>query len=268
MLFALVGLAAGLSVQLTGSTASDDVRITVEIRDQLLPEALATIGELAGSSIELIGSVDDRRVSVSLRATTFGESLERILSPSSYTIVWRTDDGLAIHVLDDEGDPSGAGSTLLEPSEEPFDSPISMFPNSEEVLPPSHPGDHGVTAADIEYLSSFDTPWGPGEEEQLPPASPSEAGMTAEDLEFLSGLQQEKNLAEIELLPPEDGHEFGLTLAESEAMASGGSGLLLDEEEILPPDELGGSGLTLQQLEPMKQPETVQQSLTDLIPPD
>ena len=77
LLTALLGLCLGVSANAADPGARGDVRITVDIREQLLPDALATVGELAGRPIELINPVDERKVSVSLREATLEESLEK-----------------------------------------------------------------------------------------------------------------------------------------------------------------------------------------------
>lgn len=246
------------------------VRLAIEIKDQPLDEALKRVAALTGRKLELIGPVDERRITVSLRATTLEESLERILHPSSYTIIWLADGGLAIHVLGEAEDDAGVLGDSPEPTEGLSDNPVSLFPGGEEVLPPSHPGEQGITFADIDYYSSFHTQLDRNDMEVLPPATSDTKGMTQEEMDFLSEIHQAGNPADTELVPPAGDDEFGLTQADFEAMQSNRPVLPPSQVEIVPPDEPGGIGLTLEQLQSMTQARTPHQPLTlnDMIPPE
>ncbi len=270
LLSAFLGVAAG--AESPGREGEVRIaRITVSLQDQPLSAALTAVAELSGRTIEVTGEIDERRVSISLRDATLEESLERILRPLNYTVIWLPGNSLAIHLLgDSENDAIAASdSESREPMTDRLsDNPVSLFPGGEEVLPPSHPGEPGITSADINYYSSFHTQLDPNDEEVLPPSTPETKGMTQDEMDFLTEMHQAENPADAELLPPEGDDEFGLTQAEFEAMQSSTPALPPSQIEVLPPDEPGGIGLTLEELQSITQSRLADDSDVDVVPPD
>ena len=58
-----------------GSDHLDDLRITLELRDRPLHEALAGLGQMAGVLIRITGPGEKHRVSVRLRDVAFWKGL-------------------------------------------------------------------------------------------------------------------------------------------------------------------------------------------------
>ncbi len=270
LVLAPVAFLLGLSVQIASPSARDEVRITGAFRDEPLRDVLETLAELAGWSVEVIGASDESRISVTLREATLKESLERILHPRNFAVIWSPENKLTILLIDDKRDAGRASGDLSSQAEGQIDHPISLFPGEEEVLPPVTPGGQGLTIADIEYYRAFDIPSDPIYAEVVPPSSPGTRGVTLEEIDFLSAMRGEEILADMELFPAEGDDGFGLTVAEFEAIKSSRPALAPSQIEVIPPDEPGGIGLTLEQLESTKQAKAFDQPLTviDPIPPD
>ena len=105
----LTPLALGLMITLPGpgTLAANEVspgaaRITLALQDEPVEQALAKIGELADLSIELVGALGDRRITLRLDETTLDEGIRRVLYPSNYAAIWVDGGDLSIIVLDDE----------------------------------------------------------------------------------------------------------------------------------------------------------------------
>ncbi len=264
---ALLAVFPGVRAHAADPHASTDVRITLELKDQPIGEALAMVAELAGQALEVTGSIGTRKVSLILRDASVHESLQRILYPSSY-IIGTSDDRLSIRVLGDSAGSDGPPVEPPQPAEESIDAPLSLFPGDEEALPGSN-----LTIVDINHYSSISTDLDAVDVELVPPSSSEEMGITLADIEFVSGMLRLPDSANVELVPPDSEDEQGLTLADLvEAMASGRPALLPSEIELVPPDLPGAIGLTLEQLNAqlnaqMKSPPAAA-TLADMVPPD
>ena len=260
---ALLAVFPGVRAHAADPRASTDVRITLELKDQPIGEALAMVAELAGRSLEVTGSIGTRKVSVILREASVQEGLQRILGSSSY-IVRTSDDHLSIRVLGDSAGSDGPAVEPPQPAEESIDAPLSLFPGDEEALPGSN-----LTIADINYYSSISTDLDAFDVELVPLSSSEEMGLTLAEIEFFSGIHQIPDPANVELFPPESEDEHGLTLAKLQAMASGRPVLARSQIEVVPPDLPGAIGLTLEQLlnAQAKSPPAAA-TLVDMVPPD
>ena len=273
---ALAGLLAGVPehlVQAADAQPSTDVRLTVDLRERPLHEALETVAELAGKKLEVVGAADhERKVSISLRDATLQESLEKVLRPGNYVILWLPENRLRVHILDGQSDDGTRVTQTAAPVEELYGEPVSLFPGGKEVLPPSLPGEPGLTIADLNYYRSFATDLDPAEIEVLPPLSSEEDGLTQADIKFFSAMHQVPEPADIEVIPPKGEDELGLTLAEFEAMRSNRPALSPSQIEVVPPDLPGEKGLTLEglreQLRSMPQPPPASDLPAEILPPE
>ncbi len=269
---ALAGLLAGVPehlVQAADAQPSTDVRLTVDLRERPLHEALETVAELAGKKLEVVGAADhERKVSISLRDATLQESLEKVLRPGNYVILWLPENRLRVHLLDGQSDDGTRVTQTAAPIEEFYEEPVSLFPGGQEVLPPIFPGGPGLTIADLNYYRSFATDLDPAEIEVLPPLSSEEDGLTQADINFFSDMHQVPEPAEIELIPRKGEDELGLTLAELEAMKSNRPAQSPSQIEVVPPDLPGEIGLTLEQLNAQAKSPPAAATLADMVPPD
>ncbi len=269
--FCLAAFLVGILLQTTGASARDEARITATFQNEPLGDVLTTVGELAGWSIVVIGTPDDSVVSVQLRKASIEESLERILYPQNYTLIWSSGNVLTIHFMADQGeDASAASDVSFQADEGFFDDPISLFPGPDEVIPPSYPGGHGLTAQDIEYYRTLQTPSDPMHEEVVPPSAPGTVGMTLAEIEFYASTRQVEDPADMELFPPEDDDGFVFTAADLQEIRANRPSVPATQIEVLPPEEPGGIGVTLGELQALRQSTASQPPLTieDMIPPD
>lgn len=269
--FCLAVFLVGLLLQTTGASARDERRITATFQNEPLGDVLTTVGELAGWSVELIGAPDDSVVSEQLRKVSIEESLERILYPRNYVLLWSPGNVLTIRLMADHGEQaSAAGDVSSQADERLFDDPVSLFPGPDEVIPPSYPGGQGLTAQDIEYYRTLQTPIDPMHEEVVPPSAPGTVGITRAEIEFYASTRQAEDLADMELFPPEEDDGFVFTAADLREIRANRPSVPATQIEVLPPEEPGGIGLTLGELQALRQSTASQPPLTmaDMIPPD
>jgi len=112
-----------------------DKRITIELVNTPLREALAKISELVGTPIEVSGlSGDERRISVILRDTTLQKGLERILAAVDYVVIHTSQGTLAILVID--GDPATESDPAREGRDGPSDPSSDQFSTTDDLFPP------------------------------------------------------------------------------------------------------------------------------------
>lgn len=250
------------------SESRADVRITLELNDRPLHEALEALAEAAGWRLEVIGSLEDRRVSVVLRGTTLRDSLNRILRSLNYTVSWLPGHRLVLHMLTRDGDGARIADDGLRSTKTFAGTPPSPSESIERQPPPSQPGEADISIADVDdhlgVLQNLD----PAEIEVLPPSQPGTMGPTQAELEFFSSMYQPPEPADMELFPPEGGNGFGPIASEFEMIKSTRPALTPSQIEVFPPELSGERGLTLEQLQSIPQPESFQPSPEDDLPPD
>lgn len=246
-----------------------NLRFTALIQDQSIREALEAVALLAGRTIEVMGPLEDRKVSVTLNNATLAKSIDKVLSPSNYVIVWSDEESLVILMLDGIGDPAVAGSDSPAGSRENSDDGlVSLFRDGPEVLPPSHPGEEGLTMADIEYYRSFAPVYDPSEVEIFP-SSPGEDSFTEQDLADLIA-NQEPELLDTDLVPRDSAGHSVITLRDVENMRSAMLESPPSEVALWPVDETGDSSLEFtvprEFLIPDAEAYILPKNLADLIP--
>ena len=222
-----------------------EARITVELQDRSLSEALETVAEMVGQRLEVSGDMGERKVSVVLRGATLQESLERILQPLDFIIEWLPKNRVTVYLLDREGSNAEAPVKAREPIGGFAD--INFSARGDDGLPLSHLDVLLITSADMEFYNSFRTYIDPVDMEVFPPSSPEVVGPTQAEIEFQSVMHQTPDPADMELFPPESEDGVGLTLAEFEETRSSRPGLPPSQIESFPPVQLGESGLTLKE---------------------
>lgn len=250
-----------------------DLRITALIQSLSVQEALEAVALLADRPIAVMGPIEDREVSVNLREATLAESIEKVLSPSNYVIVWSDEESLVVLMLDGIGDPAVAASDSPAGSRENSDHGlVSIFWDGPEVLPPSHPGGEGLTMADIEYYWSFATDPDPSEVPVFPPSSADEIGFTEQDLANLLADPEPYLPADTNLVPPDDEWHSVITLQDVENLRSAMLGQQPSEVALWPADETGDSSFAFtvprELLIPNGQDDILPENLADLIPPE
>ncbi len=164
--------------------AGSDIRVTLEVEDQTVDQALAALSALIGQEIEVKGRIDERRVSVILDGATLDDSLKRELRPRSYIVLWSPEGRLILHVLGDPQDDESPVAHDTPPLVTSDELPPSLFPGGPEGVPPDRPVEPGLTAAGVTDYGSFDIPEVPLDVEVLPPPSPGEAGITQAEFDF------------------------------------------------------------------------------------
>lgn len=262
-------IASAWSLAYGGDTpARSEIRVTLEVEDQTLDQALAALSALIGQEIEVTGRIDKRRVSAILDGATLDDSLARLLRPQSYIVLWSPEGRLSLHVLGGPEDSPAAEDDDAVPSGATDGLPPSLYPEGPEVLPPDRPGEPGLTAADVAYYRSFTAPVDPLDLEVVPPSSPGEAGITQAEFDFENEIRPVLDPSEIEVVPPANPGEPGLTLAEFEFLTAGRPAVPPSEIEVLPPDEPGGVGLTLEEFHSLPKPEPIQRPLAEEVPPE
>lgn len=246
-----------------------DVRYTALIQDQSVQEALEAIGLLAGRQIQIMGPVEDRKVTVTLRNATLAESVDKVLSPSNYVIVWSDERDLVVLMLDGISGPAvvGRGSSARS-RENSDDGLVSLFRDGPEVLPPRHPGEDGLTMADIKYYWSFAPDSDPSEVEVFP-TSPGEDPFTAQDLAELIANQEPVPL-DTDLVPRDDEGHSVITLRDLENLRSAELGAQPLEVALWPADEDLGLSVTVPRelLISDTQNHISPENLADLFPPE
>jgi hypothetical protein len=217
------------------ATTTAPVRIEAIFADEPLEEAVAILGMLSGTAIEIEGDVSDQRVSATLRDATLAEGLHQVLRELSYVVIRRTDGGITILSMG----PANQRESLVEERQrapgrsEPV--PLGMSPGQPDVLPPTVPGTPGLSATDVAYYQS---------------------------------LSQKIDPDTVEVVPPDKAGGQGMTKAEFDALMAERPELSPSEIEVLPPTEPGGKGLTVAELEKLLEREQPKRSLADQVPPE
>ena len=267
--FARPGITAETLVLIPNRPDPDPVSMVIE--DAPLASALAALGERTGVAIELHGEVGDARTSLTLREASLEKSIERILSPLNYIVVWNLDGSVSVLLLDElakqpaPGDAAEEATAAVE-----GDSPLHIIGDT-EVVPPGEDGEEGLTEEDLDYYQSLSRPTDSSEIDLLPPGAQDAWGMTAQDLELENDLSGDQSIYQ-ELLPPGPGAEVPFTVGDLEAQEAQRIPPLPSEIEVIPPGPSGEPGMTLEELEQIiaarPQPDPSQVPLSDLIPPE
>ncbi len=251
-----------------------DLQFTARIQGQSIREALDALALLAGRQIEVIGPIEEREVSVVLHKSTLLESIDKVLSPSSYVAILSDDKRLVIIMLGGTGDPAEGGiDPQAESADESFDGHglVSIFRDGPEVLPPIHPGEEGLTLADVKYYWSFAPDPDPSEVLVFPPSSADEDRFTEQDLANLLA-DPEPLPPDTDLVPPDDEGYSVITLQDLETLRSAVLEQQPSEVSLWPADEAGDSSLPftvpLEVLIPNAPDHVRPENLADLIPPE
>ena len=249
-----------------------DLRLTALFQDLPIQEALEAVGLLAGRQIEVMGPIEDRKVSVTLNNATLSESIYKVLSPSNYVVVLSDQESVVVLMLEGIGDPAAAGSdSQADSRDDSSDDLVSIFRESPEVIPPSHPDEEGLTSADIEYYWSFAPDYDPSEVDVIPPTSGGEDGFTEQDLADLLANQQPDPL-DSDFVPRDSAGHSVMILQHVETLRSATLGSQPSEVALWPSDEGDVSDLSITiPRDSMKANAHVDlnpESLADFIPPD
>ena len=169
-----------------------DTRITIELIDKSVRESLATIAELIGIQIEVIGlSGDERRISVIFRNATLQKSLDRILAPADYVVIHSSEGTLLVLVIErntaDEYDPARERTReLSDPSPNQLSAPEDLFPpdDLEDLFPPDYLGEHDLTVLDRKNYGSDVRDLDLNDPELLPPSRSESTDFILEDTEY------------------------------------------------------------------------------------
>lgn len=266
--FMLPGVVRAASV----GDGDPELRITAQLWNLSIQEALEAVALLAGRPIEVIGPIEEREISVNLHEATLLESIDKVLSPSSYVVILSEDKSLVIRVLGGAGDRADAGhDPQAESRDDPVDGLVSIFRDGPEVIPPSQPGEEGLTMADIEYYWSFAPDLDPSEEPVFPPSSADEDVFTEQDLAILL-TDPDPYPPDADLVPPDDEGHAVITLQDLETLRSAVLEQQPSEVSLWPADEAGDSSMPVtdlgKSLGPTARVDLGPESLADLIPPE
>ena len=253
-------------------TPSPEQTVSLSIEDESIESAMGRLAETLSLDIEVQGEGLDAKRTLEIRDHSLQESINRLLQPLSHVLIWRTDGGLTVLVLNEpDGQIDSAKKTPLAslPSE-PLGTPESLFPWGDEILPAENPDESGLTAEDLEFHRTTRLLPMVEDEEVLPPSGPETPGLMKAD----AGLAPLDSLAPIvdqEILPPDNPGGQGIQMGELVGPNTIG-GVSAGQDEILPPDESGGAGMTVAEFtrleaERLQQPPQPTSDL-DLFPPE
>ena len=266
--FMLPGVVRAASVE----DGDPELRITAQLWNLSIQDALEAVALLVGRPIEVIGPIEEREISVNLHEATLLESIDKVLSPSNYVVIFSEDKSLVIRVLGGAGDRADAGhDPQAESRDDPVDGLVSIFRDGPEVIPPSQPGEEGLTMADIEYYWSFALDLDPSEEPVFPPSSADEDVFTEQDLAILL-TDPDPYPPDADLVPPDDEGHAVITLQDLETLRSAVLEQQPSEVSLWPADEAGDSSMPVadlgKSLGSTIRVDLGPESLADLIPPE
>jgi hypothetical protein len=250
--------------------AQDELRVTLSFESEPLADALQTLGELAGWTVEVAGPAERSPVETSLHEATFEEALETILSPYDHTLIWSPDNLLTVFLMD-ERDSTALRAEKVEPATfDPVDNSPSIFSESETLVPPDGRGWPGLTSEDLAYYQASRNLMDPNFEELVPPSSARSDGITPADLEFLGVTRADNRSDDLELIPPDSEESAGPTAAELAAIIAARPVRDHSKIELVPPEESGGIAITRADLEAIRRerPPRDPSVQEDLVPPD
>jgi hypothetical protein len=213
-----LGLVLTLPALAEEATTSAPVRIEATFEDEPLTEAIAILGMLSGTAIEIEGDVSDQRISTVLRGATLEDGLNRILGELSYVVIRRTDGGITILALGPADQRALSDENQERSAQRLNPIPMGMSPDTPEVVPPTKPGTPGFTATDIDYYESLSKKVDPDTIEVVPPDAAGGQGMTKAEFDVLTADRPERAPSEIEVLPPTEPGGKGLTVADLEKL--------------------------------------------------
>jgi hypothetical protein len=121
-------------------------------------------------------------------------------------------------------------------------------PGNIEVVPPAHPGERGMTTAELKAKAGTAAQMDPKRVEVVPPSRPGERGLTQAELMAKAGSTVPEDPDSMEVVPPSKPGERGLTQAELMAKAGGTVPVDPDSMEVVPPSKPGERGLTQAEL--------------------
>ncbi len=211
LVVALCGISPALGQPANaGSEDGDDSRITIPFKDVSIARAVEILAELTDHTIEVLGPIQDRQVTLVLREVTLKESLERIFYPSSFVIEWGVDRRLMLRLLTDDsrqtdqtdGPPGVAETIIFQPAGQAHDRP----PGLAEEFP--------VTIADLESAVSYVPQSDFRSLEAFPPGPPDEPSVTIGELE--DSPTARPDMSGLPAFPPGASDEIPITIGELE----------------------------------------------------
>ncbi len=257
----LVLPAAALALDLKGEDRAG-ARITIELIDKSVRESLATIADLFGIPIEVVGlSGDERRISVIFRDATLQKSLQRILASLDYVAIHTSQGSLSILVID--RDPADQSDPAREQMGGLSDPSPDQFPTAEDLFPP----DDLLELARKDFKLENDGPDGKGldlnDPDLFPPDWSKSTDFTPAGAS-VHGTARDSQRLETVVLPP-SGEELRLLLEDLDPIQPRDTTLAPTQFDVLPPDfDLPPTG-SYMQLEPRR--PVVEDDFPDSLPP-
>ncbi len=210
-----------------------DTRITIELIDKSVRESLATIAELTGIPIEVVGlSGNERRISVILRDATLQKSLERILASVDYVTIHTSQGSLSILVIDrepaDQSDPAREQmGGLSDPSPDQFSTAEDPFPPDELLKLARKEFNFENNSPDAKGLDLNDPDLFPPDWSKSTDFTPAGASV--------HGTARDSQRLETVALPP-SGEELRLLLEDLDPIQPRDTTLAPTQFDVLPPD--------------------------------
>lgn len=258
---------------------SEKVLISYSFRGKPIKEVLKKISEATGYKITLNKEWAELSVTANLKNLSIDESLKEVLRNSNNVVITNEKEktisiiiykvnhpatvqegangriGKSTNPLDVEViPPTVPGEKGITQSE--LDSIIAMQkkvdPLDVEVIPPTVPGQRGITQRELNALMERENKVDSLDVEVIPPAVPGEAGITQRELNAIKIRENKVNILDIEVIPPEVQGERGITQRELNAIIAHENNLNPEDLEVIPPSVPGGRGVTLRELKAMK----------------
>ncbi len=213
--FCAVVLLVGIPINAPRALGLDhlaSLRVTFELKDSPINEAIAELDEQSGVSIRTIGPVGSHRVSVVLQETTLLEGLNRILSNLNYAAVW-TGEELLIYLSGPRGNQNLINNRLSALPRNDH-ARIGTSKEDQKTLHQGNAEAQGAPPPDLTYYMPSHDHSVPMDAPLVPPSSVDGEIITRTDLK-ISLENWEKVLPEnLELVPPIGDNDTGMTFEE------------------------------------------------------
>lgn len=220
-------------------TSPDEPIVTVKSTNEPLKKVLDNISRSTGYKIEVSKDWEDKLITIDIQNMTLDDSIKKILrafgSPNTAIVEHVNQKKIKIDIL---GKPDEAfikkgkydDAQLQAKQAEAMinlvgKSPIKEQPSSAravskidpmdiEVIPPTKPGEKGITLRELDGTKEYREKINPLDVEVIPPKNPGEKGITIRELKEMRTNKNEINPLDIEVIPPKNPGEKGITVRE------------------------------------------------------
>jgi len=186
---------------------------SLEMRGEPLGEVLKKISNDTGYQITVNSEWAAMPVSVSFKSLPIDQGLRRILSNLNHSIVFNEADHRISIVIQSflTGEGFQVGSLVLAADDNPpgalRSSPVYLKefinPGDFEVIPPTKPGEAGITQKKLKEIEAHRTKVDSDNIEVIPPAEPGGKGVSMGEVKAQQSLQKTAVLKDSQSVPPD-----------------------------------------------------------------